>query len=198
MPIKANDMHALVRVSKNEEVIIKKVLDAGADGIIVPMINSSDDCQRAINYIKYPPIGKRGVGLSRAQNYGIGFKEYKNWLENEIIFIAQIEHKDAVKNIDDILKFKYLDGIIIGPYDLSASMGFAGDYNNKLVKNMLEKVHKSVSKSNKSLGFHVIESDYNKVLDKIKLGYNLIAFSLDFFFLGDHARKEMKKLNTKL
>ena len=89
--IKSKNISALVRVGKNDELIIKQVMDAGADGIIVPMVNNSKDAQNAVNFVKYPPEGLRGVGLSQAQNYGIGFEEYKEWLKSESVIIAQIE-----------------------------------------------------------------------------------------------------------
>src|SRR4030042_353486 len=79
--IQASRISALVRVSKNEEVVIKRVMDAGANGVIVPSVNSGAEAEQAVAYVKYPPSGRRGVGLTRAQNYGIGFKEYKKWLE---------------------------------------------------------------------------------------------------------------------
>ncbi|NQV78160.1 MAG: 2,4-dihydroxyhept-2-ene-1,7-dioic acid aldolase, partial [Lutibacter sp.] len=96
--IQSKDIAALVRVSKNEEVAIKHALDAGADGIIVPMVKNKDDALKAIEYVKYPPIGRRGVGLSRAQNYGYGFEDYKKWLNESAVIIAQIEHIDGVNN----------------------------------------------------------------------------------------------------
>lgn len=196
--IQGNDMQALVRVSKNEEVIIKRVLDAGADGIIVPMINSKSDIELTVDYVKYPPVGKRGVGLNRAQKFGTKFNEYVNWLNKEVVIIAQIEHIDGVNNLDEILSNSHLDGIIVGPYDLSASLGFPGDYNNKSVQNAINTIEKKTKKTKKTLGFHVIESDHNHSLKKINAGYNFMAFSIDFFFLGDMARKEMKNLKQKL
>ena len=126
--IQKHDMKALVRVSKNEEVIIKRIMDAGADGVIVPMVNSKADAEKAVNYVKYPPQGKRGVGLARAQGYGTKFEEYKTWLNDESIVIAQIEHIDAVNDIENILTTDGIDGIIVGPYDLISSMGFPGDF----------------------------------------------------------------------
>ena len=89
--IQSKDIAALVRVSKNEEVPIKHALDAGADGIIVPMINNENDAKKAVEYAKYPPNGRRGVGLSRAQNYGAGFNDYKEWADENLVVIAQIE-----------------------------------------------------------------------------------------------------------
>lgn len=187
-------MKALVRVSKNEEVVIKRVLDAGADGVIVPMVKSGEEAAEAVSYVKYPPIGKRGVGLSRAQNYGIGFEEYKKHVNEEIVVIAQVEHIEAVNNLSDIISTQGIDGIIVGPYDLSGSMGKPGAYNDDDVKEALEKVKKVCREHNFPLGFHVIESDSSKLKVKIDEGYTFLAFSLDFFFLGDTARNEMNKL----
>lgn len=196
--IQANGMQALVRVNKNEEVVIKRVLDAGADGIIVPMIKNKTEAIEAVSYAKYPPLGKRGVGLSRAQQYGIGFKEYQDWVKNELVVIAQIEHIDAVNNLEEILSVDGIDGTIVGPYDLSASMGYPGEYERDDVKLALAKIDNITKKMNKPLGFHVIESDHAKTLEKINKGYSFVAFSLDFFFLGDKIRDEMQLLKNKL
>lgn len=98
-------MAALVRVSKNDEVYIKRLLDARADGVIIPMINSSNDARKAVEYVKYPPEGKRGVSLYRVQEFGLnnGFEDYKKWLTENAVVIALIEHIDAVNNIEEII-----------------------------------------------------------------------------------------------
>lgn len=192
--IKNGGASALIRVSKNEEVIIKRVMDAGADGVIVPMINSSEEAQQAVNFVKYPPVGKRGVGLARAQKYGTGFDAYKKWLNDESVVIAQIEHISAVENIEAILDVKGIDGIMIGPYDLSGSMGFPGEYDRPDVKAAIEKVEAACKAKKKPLGFHVIQPDYALLKEKIDKGYTFLAFSLDFYFLGDKVRSEMLKL----
>lgn len=190
----ANGMQALVRVSKNEEVIIKRVLDAGADGIIVPMIKNAKEAQMAIDFAKYPSIGKRGVGLARAQKYGIGFEEYKNNLNENLVIIAQIEHIEAVNNLEEILSVSGIDGIIIGPYDLSGSMGKPGQYNEPDVKEAIQRVEDVCKKMNKPLGYHIIQPDSVELNERIEKGYTFIAFSLDFLFLGEKAREEMKKI----
>lgn len=195
--IQGNGMQGLVRVSKNEEVVIKRVMDAGADGVIVPMIKSKTDAEQAVSFVKYPPVGTRGVGLSRAQKYGTDFENYKNWTNSESVVIAQIEHIDAVNDLESILNVEGIDGIIVGPYDLSASMGYPGEYNRLDVKEALEEVTRVLKKSDKALGFHVIESQFDKLKEKIDIGYTFLAFSLDFFFLGDRAREEMNKLKNE-
>jgi 2-dehydro-3-deoxyglucarate aldolase len=194
--IQGNGMKAFVRVSKNEEVVIKKVLDAGADGIIVPMVNSAADVQKLINYTYYPPHGKRGVGLNRAQNYGLGFKEYQEKLKKEIIVIAQIEHIDAINNLEDILAFDELDATLIGPYDLSASLNLPGQYDQDIVLEALKKYEQICEQKGKTKGAHVIQSDPSFLVDKLNLGYSFLAYSLDFFFLGDAARKGMAELKN--
>ncbi|WP_152572108.1 HpcH/HpaI aldolase family protein [Jejuia pallidilutea] len=196
--IQGNNMQALVRVSKNEEVPIKRVLDAGADGVIVPMIRNKEEAIQAVNYVKYPPKGKRGVGLNRAQKYGTAFNTYQKWLEHEVVVIAQIEHIDAVNNLEDIFSVEGIDGIIVGPYDLSASMGYPGEYDRDDVNAALKRVYEIAKKLKKPLGFHIIDSGYEKTLEKINEGYSFIAFSLDFFFLGDMARQQMKLLKSKI
>lgn len=189
--IQANGMEALVRVSKNDEVIIKRVMDAGANGIIVPLVRNAEEAREAVSYVKYPPTGKRGVGLSRAQHYGLNFQSYNEWVQNESIVIAQIEHIDAVNNLSEILDVEGVDGIIVGPYDLSASMGKPGKFDDEDVKEVLNRIDQITLSKNKPLGFHVISSNHKDLIQKINKNYTFLAFSLDFFFLGDKAREEM-------
>jgi len=196
--IQASGMKALVRVSKNEEVIIKRILDMGADGIVVPMVKSKSDALEAIDYAKYPPIGKRGVGLFRAQKYGLGFEEYKKWVNEELVIIAQIEHCEAVENIEEIITTEGIDGVIIGPYDLSGSMGYPGEYHRDNVKEAIAKVLRVCKEKNVPSGFHVIESNPTKLQERIDEGCTFLAYSLDFFFLGDSCRDGMKKIKGDL
>lgn len=196
--IQGKGMKALARVSKNEEVIIKRVLDAGVDGVIVPTVKNAEEAKMAVEFVKYPPVGKRGVGLNRAQNYGIAFEEYKDWLTNEAVVIAQIEHIEAVQNLEEIVAVEGIDGIIVGPYDLSASMGMPGNYEHPDVQKALARIDEVMLKSGKPLGFHVIQSDFNKVMEKVNKGYTFLAFSIDFFFLGDKAREQMALLKQSV
>mgnify|MGYP000403189354 CR=1 FL=1 len=196
--IHASNMKALVRVSKNEEVIIKRVMDMGADGVIIPMVKNKEDAQMAIDYVKYPPTGKRGVGLYKAQNYGLGFDKYKKWVEEEAVIIAQIEHIDAVNNIEEIITTAGIDGTIVGPYDLSGSMGVPGEYYREDVQAAILKVKEACLKHNKPYGFHVIESNPSALQSRIDEGCTFLAYSLDFFFLGDSAREGMKTIKEGL
>lgn len=195
--IQSKGLKALVRVFANDEIIIKRVLDAGADGIIVPMVKSKAEAQELVNHVYYPPKGKRGVGLSRAQDYGTGFEAYQQRLEKEIILIAQIEHIDAINNLEGILSVNEIDSTLIGPYDLSASMNQPGKYDLPEVKAAIFKYDNICDRLNKPKGAHVIQSDHKFTQEKIDLGYTFLAFSLDFFFLGDKAREQMNLLQAK-
>ena len=192
--IQGNGMQALVRVNKNNEVIIKSVLDAGADGIVVPMVKNKQEAEKAVSYTYYPPYGERGVGLNRAQYYGEGFETYKSWLANNIVIIAQIEHIESIHNLEEILSVDGIDGTIVGPYDLSGSMGYPGDYNREDVSEALKNYMLKTKKFKKSLGYHVIESNASICSKKVEQGYTFIAFSIDFLFLADKSKDELKKL----
>lgn len=196
--IQANNMKALVRVSKNEEVIIKRVLDMGADGIIVPMVCSKEDALKAVDYAKYPPIGKRGVGLYRASKYGTKFEEYKKWVNEELVIIAQIEHIEAVNNIDEIVQVDGIDGTIIGPYDLSGSMGYPGEFERVDVKNAVTQVLDKCKQYGIPSGFHVVDTDPEKLQDKIDQGCTFLAFGIDYFFMRDAAISGMSKLKQEI
>lgn len=181
--IQLSKIEAYVRLSKNDFTLIKRVLDAGANGIIVPSVNSAKDAKKAIDACFYPPKGSRGVGLARAQNYGTRFKEYRKNLERKTKIIIQIEHAEAVENIDEIFSVKGIYGYFIGPYDLSASIGEAGDFNSKKVIDALKSVKESGIKRGVKPGYHVIEPDPQEVIKKTKEGYKIIGVSLDMLFL---------------
>lgn len=184
-----------VRVGENDATIIKKVMDAGAHGVIVPMVNNKQDAIRAVSAVKYPPVGTRGVGLARAQGYGLEFEKYKKWVDEESMVIVQIEHIDAVNNFEEILNVEGVDGFIVGPYDLSASMGKPGEFDSSEVREVLNQVKKMSKKIDVVSGFHVISPDSKEVIKKIKEGFKFIAFSLDVLFLGKNCRMELNKIN---
>jgi 2-keto-3-deoxy-L-rhamnonate aldolase RhmA len=199
LAIQSKGLKAFVRVGENNIRIIKRVLDAGADGIIVPSVNSALEAKKAVDAVKYPPYGKRGVGLARAQSYGFGFENYRDNKAKEIKLIVQIEHINAIKELDAIISTDGVDGTFIGPYDLSGSMGKPGNWDDADVKEALMVYEQTVKKYDKWIGFHVIQPDFELVKEKIAKGYNFIAFSLDVLFLGTLVRNQMNQLkNTTL
>ena len=187
----------LVRIGKNDPIHIKRVMDAGAHGIIVPMVNTVEDAKRAIDALYYPPIGNRGAGLGRAHNYGIGFEEYKKWADKEVILIVQIEHIKGVKNIESILSLELIDGFIVGPYDLSGSLGVPQEWDHPEYLAAMEKVHKVLSETDKVGGYHVVHSNHQELIDKVCQGYKFIAYGDDMVFFAEKISEEIKFINTQ-
>lgn len=195
--IQLSGKSALVRLTSNDANQIKRIMDAGADGIIVPCVNSADEARKAINAVYYPPRGSRGVGLARAQGYGAGFQQYKQKLIDESIVIVQIEHINAVNNIESILQVEGVDGFIIGPYDLSASMGYPGDFEREDVKQAIKHVCAVARKLNMPQGIHIVEPDKQALAKAIEDGFTFIAYSLDIRML-DVACREGLQVTQKL
>ena len=192
--IENNGLVPLVRVGENNANLIKRVMDAGAYGVIVPNVNNALDAKAAVDAVKYPPNGTRGVGLYRAQGYGKIFEQYLQWLEEESVVIIQIEHIDAVRNIDEILSVPGIDAFIIGPYDLSGSMGKPGKFDDEEVQKAIDLVLQAGKKYNITSGFHSVSSDPQNTLKYKNKGFKFLGFSLDSIFLGDMVIKAMDVL----
>lgn len=186
---------AFVRVCCNTHNDIKFPLDVGVDGIIIPMVNSAQEAYNAVQHCLYPPYGKRGAGLARAQRFGFGFSEHLESNLKDLEIIVQIEHIKAVEEIKDILKIEKVTGVFLGPYDLSGSMGIPGDFENPVFKNAVNIVSNETKKSDKTLGIHVIKPQASELKRYVALGYNFLAFSLDTYFLGEKISEELEKFN---
>lgn len=179
----------LIRVGENSPNIIKKAMDTGAHGVIVPMVNSRAQAEAAVSAVKYPPAGTRGVGLARAQGYGADFLAYRDWVNTSSVVIVQVEHIDSVNNLARILAVPGVDGFIVGPYDLSGSLGVPGQFDHPEVKAALSEIMSVAADFNSAPGFHVIQPQEELLNDKVKEGYRFIAYSLDILFLGNACRR---------
>jgi 2-keto-3-deoxy-L-rhamnonate aldolase RhmA len=178
----------LVRVGVNDATLIKRVMDAGAHGVIVPMVNSREDAEKSVASVQYPPVGFRGVGLARAQRYGTDFEGYNKWNLRQSIVIVQIEHIKAVENMEAILAVPGVDGFIIGPYDLSGSLGVPGQFDHPEMVKALDRVKKVTKKMNALSGFHVVPPDPEAFQEKVKEGYKFLAYSLDSLMLSNQSK----------
>lgn len=181
----------LVRVGENDPNLIKRVMDIGAYGVIVPMVNSAEDALNAVESVKYPPLGRRGVGLARAQMYGLGFERYRKWLAEESVVIVQIEHADAVENIEQIITVPGVDAFIVGPYDLSASMGITGRLDHPRMKKALDTIIRTARRCSVPAGFHVVKPDAAALAAKAREGYRFIGFSFDALLLASKCGDEL-------
>jgi 2-keto-3-deoxy-L-rhamnonate aldolase RhmA len=177
-----------VRLTANDSHLIKRVMDAGAHGVIVPMVVTLEDAKAAVKAVQYPPLGSRGVGLARAQGYGASFNDYKKWLPKHAKVIVQIEHIDALKHLDDIFSLPGISGYIVGPYDLSGSMGKPGQFEDHEFVQVLNTIHTTAKKHQMMGGIHIIEPDPSELKKSIIDGHQFIAYSLDIRMLDVSAR----------
>jgi 2-keto-3-deoxy-L-rhamnonate aldolase RhmA len=182
----------VVRVAANDEVHIKQALDLGADGIIAPLVNDADTAARVVALAKYPPLGKRSVGIARAQGYGSTFAAYVAQANEAVAVIVQMEHIDAAANIDSILNVTGIDGVFIGPYDLSASMGKPGDIHDEEVQQQIEAVRQACLKQRMPLGIFGVDAAALQAF--VSKGYTLIAAGMDTLLLGQSARNMLAEL----
>lgn len=184
----------LVRLAWVDPVQAKAVLDSGAAGVLVPMVNTREEAELAVKMTKYPPLGYRGVGLARAQGYGEHFDEYVRHANDDTLLIVQIEHKDAVANIEDILSVDGIDGTFIGPYDLSMSLGIPGQINHPDVVAAKKKVLDATLKRGLIAGVHFVQprTAAADCAAAVAAGYRFIALGTDILFLGDGARALQK------
>jgi 2-dehydro-3-deoxyglucarate aldolase len=189
---------AIVRLTSNQPDQIKRVMDAGATGVMVPMVKSAADAHAAIQSVYYPPRGQRGVGLARAQGYGASFPEYQRWMEQNAIVVVMIEHVDAVNDIDAILSVPEIDAYIIGPYDLSGSMGRPGELNHADVQAAIERVLRAGQRAEKPGGIHVIEPDPDALQQRIRSGFNFLGYTLDIRILDSLCRNHMQTIRASL
>ncbi len=184
----------LVRLTSNDPNLIKRVMDAGAQGVIVPLVNTEDDARKAVSSVYYPTRGTRGVGLARAQGYGTKFKEYSETLPRNAVIIVMIEHIDAVGNFEAIMSVAGIDGFIMGPYDLSASLGVPGQFDHPDVIQAICRVKELSKKVGKPGGLHVIEPDPAQLRRRIEEGFTFLAYSLDIRMLDVSCRTGLSKI----
>jgi len=184
-----------IRIPANDETWIKKALDIGADGIIIPQVQTGEEVRQAVQASKYPPQGTRSVGLARAQGYGAKFQEYVSTANTETAVIIQIEHIAAVNTVEDILAVTGVDGLFIGPYDLAASMGKMGRPDDPEVTAAMARVAKSARQAEMPLG--IFGATPGSVAPYIMQGYTLIAVGIDTQLLGQTAQNIVSEVSAQ-
>lgn len=186
----------ILRVPLNDEIWFKRALDTGCDGIIIPQVNSKADAQKALRFSKYPPRGTRSVGITRAQAYGADGGAYLRRANDDVAIIVQIEHRDAVVCLEEILSVEGIDAVLIGPYDLSSSMGLAGQPDHPEVKAAIIKVRNLCQTKGVPLGiFSVTSAGARQYIEE---GYRLIAISSDILMLVNSSKEILGSIRGTL
>ena len=174
----------VVRIPKNDYIWIHRTLDAGAKGLIIPMIKNEKETREAILESKYPPEGKRSFGYSRSNFYGKNFNEAIKKENNNIAVIIQIEHIDAVVCLKEILKIQGIDATFIGPLDLEGSLNSIDEKDRREMDFYLDIYMKDSISINVPTGFHIVQPNKQLITDIKTKGYKMIAIGIDTFFLG--------------
>lgn len=172
----------MARLAHGESKDCKQALDAGAGGVIVPMVESAEQLERVRDACRWPPAGTRGVGFSRANLFGADFNDYAEEAQAPLL-IAMIEHVRAVERLEEILAVDGLDAILIGPYDLSASMGATGKFDAPAFAAAMERIRNACRAFGMPCGIHVVQPDPAQLAQRIAEGYRFLAYSIDSVFL---------------
>jgi 2-keto-3-deoxy-L-rhamnonate aldolase RhmA len=184
----------LVRVPEAAEVPIKKALDLGAHGIIVPRVDTAEQAADVVRFARYAPEGARGVGLARAHGYGQRFAEYLAAANRELAVVVQAEHARAVDNIEAIVNVPGIDAVLLGPYDLSASLGKMGRIDDALVLAAIRRVTEACRRAEMPLGYFGVTAA--AVAPHVAEGYTLIVAGVDTLFLGNGAKALLAELRA--
>jgi 2-keto-3-deoxy-L-rhamnonate aldolase RhmA len=182
----------VVRLPEATDANIKRVLDTGCDGIIAPHVNTAAEARRIVALAKYPPEGERSAGLGRAQGYGLNFADYIGSANSRTVVVVQIEHKDGISNVDQIVRVQGIDAIFIGPYDLSGSMGILGQVSDRRVVSAIEKVRTACAASNMPFGIFCATAEQASCA--IQTGARMVAVGTDLSHMANSARATLETI----
>ena len=178
----------LARIAEGTPAACKHALDAGAGGVIVPMVEQRMQLERVRDACRWPPAGRRGVGFSRANMFGQRFDRYREEAQSPL-FVPMIESCAALDAVDDILSAAGVDAVLIGPYDLSASLGCTGDFGQKRFVEAMDAIRAAALRNNVAAGIHVVAPDAGQLRERLSEGYRFVAYSLDAVMLASVARR---------
>lgn len=195
LALKGTGCDLLARLHSCDPVLAKLVLDAGANGIIVPSVNTPELARQSVAMAKFPPEGIRGASLCRATDFGRNFASYFQNHNQNVIVVVMLEHKDAVAQADAILATPGIDAALIGPYDLSASMGLAGQLTHPDVLQAQQNILDACARNHVAPGIHVVPVDAGEVQRRLTQGFRFIACGLDTLFIQEGCRKMLPSRN---
>ncbi len=185
---------ALIRVPSSDDVWIKKALDTGCDGVVVPQVNSAEQARQVVASCSYPPKGTRSVGITRAHGYGLSFSESLRSANDSVAIICQIEHIDAVERIDQIAAVDGVDALFVGPFDLSGSLGVPAQLGHPDVRDAIARVVEAGRRHGIALGFFAV--DPHAAIEAIAQGFTMIGLGMDASYLGTAAANALAEVRA--
>jgi len=192
------DCAAIVRLHGVDYSLVKRYLDAGARGVVAPLVRTAEEAKLLVQATKYPPMGLRGVGFCRANDYGMRLADECDRANDEILLAVQIEHIEAVENIDEILSVEGIDAVFIGPYDLSASMGITAQFEHPDYLKARDAILDACRRHGIIPGLHVVPPQPDQVIDRHAEGYRFIAYSLDITMLTTACQSGLAKIRESI
>jgi len=184
--LELGDTLPLARLAHGHSKDCKQALDAGAGGVIVPMVDSGESLAAVRDACRWPPAGTRGVGFSRANLFGKHFQSYREEAQAPLL-VAMIEHSRALDCLDEILAVDGLDALLIGPYDLSASMGLTAQFDHPKFLRAMEGIRTQAAARQIPCGIHVVAASSVELQLRIDEGYRFLAYSIDAVMLNQAA-----------
>ncbi|HVF64267.1 MAG TPA: aldolase/citrate lyase family protein [Casimicrobiaceae bacterium] len=184
---------SIVRVPWNDPVYLKRVLDAGVEGVMIPSVETAEEARAVVNACRYPAIGRRGsaLGSARASNYGIHAADYRNRAADELLIVCQIESPRAVENIPAIAAVDGVDVLFIGPHDLSGTVGQLGDLTHPDVAPLIARAEEAIKRSGKPMG--TVPHPGMTWRQMFERGYQMINAGSDVSRLRDAAIADVKE-----
>jgi 2-dehydro-3-deoxyglucarate aldolase len=179
----AAGVQCLPRVASHNGEQIRRLLDSGADGVIVPMVNTPEQVEQIVAWTKYPPIGRRSYGMARAQGYGFDFGAYTAEWNARSSVIIQIESVEGCGHVDEMLSHPAIDGAMIGPYDLSGSLGLPGQLTHARVVDACAAVGEACRRAGKAFGTQLVEPTADEIARTLSDGYTFVVLASDLFVL---------------
>lgn len=183
----------LPRVPSHNGEQIRRLLDSGADGIIVPDVRTATEVEQIVSWCTYPPVGKRGYGVARAQGYGFDFDAYTACWNDRSVLLIQIESTEGADAAGRLLENPSVDGMMVGPYDISGSLGIPGQLDHPRVQQACAKVLEACRKAGRACGTQVVEPTSEQVDAAFRAGYTFVILSSDVFLLWKWSAR-MKEL----
>ncbi|BDW85746.1 HpcH/HpaI aldolase family protein [Roseicyclus marinus] len=163
--------------------ILKPLLEAGADGLFIQMVETPEQVRALIDNMKFPPVGRRSYGVNRAHGYGFDFDRYITEWNDSSTLVLQIESIQAVENIDALLAFPEVDGVMVGPYDISGSLGVPGQTNHPKVREAGRLVIEAAQRAGKSCCTQIADVSVERVRDAFDQGFTFVILGSDLFIL---------------
>jgi 4-hydroxy-2-oxoheptanedioate aldolase len=184
--LESTAVSSITRIGQIDQYLVKRALDVGSEGLLAPLVNSAEEAERLVKFAMYPPEGIRGAGPGRAARYGMNLPDYINTANRELLIAVQVETREALSKVDEILETKRIDIGFVGPTDLTISLGLGTDRSNPKVIEAMQRVVRSCNEHGKIAGTLAATADEAKKFEE--LGFRFLSLASDARFLVAGAR----------